>query len=59
MLKSCSSKSLCTKSDSGQLSPVMKTHCLEDVHYKQTIDPQTKSFLQNGIFYVFLKGTRI
>lgn len=59
MLKSCSSKSLCTKSDSGQFSLVIKTHCLQDVHYKQTIDPQTKSFLQTGIFYDFLKGTRI
>lgn len=37
----------------------MKIHCLEGVHYKQTIDPQTKSFLQTGIFYDFLKGTRI
>lgn len=37
----------------------MKTHCLEGVHYKQIIDPQTKSFLQTGIFYDLSKGTRI
>lgn len=59
MLKSCSSKSLCTQSDSGQVSPIMQTHCLEGFHYKLTIDLQTKSFLQTGIFYDLLKDTRI
>lgn len=59
MLKSCLSKSLCIQSDSGEVSPVMQTHCLEGVHYKQTIDPQTKSFLQTVMFYDLLKVTRI